>query len=169
MFKFLYNIRSKMYNLYVNILNKIYNLGGEIMRKKIIALVLLGAMVLTGCGSKGFTGEKEGKVTDDKGNITMATVQFENGTPKSVDIDVKQADGSLKSEASKSGAYDMKNEPGLKWHEQADLLEQTLVENKFDLSKIEVNDEGKPDAISGVTITVTGYLEAVQAALDEAK
>ena len=139
------------------------------MKKKVIAVTLLAAMALTGCGSKGFTGEKVGKVEDSKGNTTMATVQFEDGKAKSVDIDVKQADGSMKSEASKSGAYDMKNEPGKKWHEQVDLLEETIVKDEFSLDKITCDDEGKPDAISGVTIKVNGYLDAVQDALDQAK
>ena len=119
---------------------------------------------------KGFTGEKVGKIEDSKGNVTMATVQFENGKAVAVDIDVKQADGSMKSEASKSGAYDMKNEPGKKWHEQADLLEEFIVANDFDLSKVTLtNDEGNTDAVSGVTIKVKGYLDAVQDALDQAK
>lgn len=140
------------------------------MKKKVIAVTLLAAMALTGCGSKGFTGEKVGKVEDSKGNTTMATVQFEDGKAKSVDIDVKQADGSMKSEASKSGAYDMKNEPGNKWHEQADLLEEFIVANDFDLSKVTLtNDEGNTDAVSGVTIKVKGYLDAVEDALKQAK
>lgn len=140
------------------------------MKKKVIAVTLLAAMALTGCGSKGFTGEKVGKVEDSKGNTTMATVQFEDGKAKAVDIDVKQADGSMKSEASKSGAYDMKNEPGKKWHEQADLLEEFIVANDFDLSKVTLtNDEGNTDAVSGVTIKVKGYLDAVEDALKQAK
>ena len=140
------------------------------MKKKVIAVTLLAAMALTGCGSKGFTGEKVGKIEDSKGNVTMATVQFENGKAVAVDIDVKQADGSMKSEASKSGAYDMKNEPGKKWHEQADLLEEFIVANDFDLSKVTLtNDEGNTDAVSGVTIKVKGYLDAVEDALKQAK
>lgn len=140
------------------------------MKKRVIATALLAAMALTGCGSKGFTGEKVGKIEDSKGNATIATVQFEEGKPVSVDIDVKQADGTMKSELSKSGEYDMKNEPGKKWHEQADLLEEAIVANDFDLSKITLsNEEGNTDAVSGVTIKVKGYLEAVEAALDQAK
>lgn len=140
------------------------------MKKRIIACSLLAAMALTGCGAKGFTGEKIGEIEDAKGNVTIATVAFENGTPKSVNIDVKQADGSMKSEASMSGAYDMKNEPGKKWHEQADLVEEFIVANNFDLSKVTLtNEAGNTDAISGVTIKVGDYLEAVEAALEQAK
>ena len=139
------------------------------MKKKVIAVTLLADMALTGCGSKGFTGEKVGKVKDEFGGTTIATVKFEEGKPVSVDIDTEQEDGSMKSEASKSGAYDMKNEPGKKWHEQVDLLEETIVKDEFSLDKITCDDEGKPDAISGVTIKVNGYLDAVQDALDQAK
>ncbi len=139
------------------------------MKKRVIAVGLLVAMALTGCGSKGFTGEKVGKVKDEFGGTTIATVKFEEGKPVSVDIDTEQEDGSMKSEASKSGAYDMKNEPGKKWHEQVDLLEETIVKDEFSLDKITCDDEGKTDAISGVTIKVNGYLDAVQDALDQAK
>ena len=137
------------------------------MKKRVIAAALLSAMVLTGCGSKGFTGEKTGEV-DSQGNKTIATVQFEEGTPVSVNIDVIQADGSSKVEASESGAYDMKNEPGKKWHEQVDLLEEAIVANNFELDKLNVT-EGKTDAVSGVSISVSEFLEATQAALDQAK
>ncbi|MBM6859414.1 hypothetical protein H9X78_02725, partial [Clostridium saudiense] len=99
---------------------------------------------------------------------TIATVQFEEGTPVSVNIDVIQADGSSKVEASESGAYDMKNEPGKKWHEQVDLLEEAIVANNFELDKLNVT-EGKTDAVSGVSISVSEFLEATQAALDQAK
>ena len=140
------------------------------MKKKVIAVVLLAAMALTGCGSKGFTGEKVGKVKDEFGGTTIATVKFEEGKPVSVDIDTEQEDGSMKSEASKSGAYDMKNEPGKKWHEQADLLEEFIVANDFDLSKVTLtNDEGNTDAVSGVTISVQEFVDAVQNALEQAK
>ena len=137
------------------------------MKKRVIAAALLSAMVLTGCGSKGFTGEKTGEV-DSQGNKTIATVQFEEGTPVSVNIDVIQADGSSKVEASESGAYDMKNEPGKKWHEQVDLLEEAIVANNFEFDKLNVT-EGKTDAVSGVSISVSEFLEATQAALDQAK
>lgn len=139
------------------------------MKKRVIATALLAAMALTGCGSKAFTGEKVGEVASAFGGKTIATVKFEEGKPVSVELDVKNDDGSLKSEASKSGEYDLKNEPGKKWHEQADLFEEALVENNFDISKIAVNEEGKTDAVSGVSIAVSEFLEATQAALDQVK
>ena len=63
----------------------------------------------------------------------------------------------------------MKND-GKKWHEQIDLLEEAIVENNFDLSKINITDEaGHTDAVSGVSIKVKGYVDAVQEALDQVK
>lgn len=139
------------------------------MKKKVIAVALLAAMALTGCGSKAFTGEKVGEVPASNGGKTVATVKFEEGKPVSVKLDFENEDGSTKSEGSKAGTYDMKNAPGKKWHEQAELVEKALVENEFDTSKITTDDAGKTDAVSGVTIGVKEFLDAVQNALEQAK
>ena len=128
------------------------------MKKKVIAVVLLASMTLTGCGSKAFTGEKVGEVPGGFGGTTKATVKFEEGKPVSVEIDNIGEDGSSKAEASESGAYDMNNAPGKKWHEQVNLLEEAIVSNEFELSKLNVT-EGKTDAVSGVTISVQEYVE----------
>lgn len=141
------------------------------LKRRVVAAAILGTMLLAGCGSKGFTGEKVGEVVDSKGeNTTMATVKFEDGKPVSVDIDVKQADGTMKYEASEAGTYDMNNAPGKKWHEQVDLLETFLVDNEFDTTKVTLtNDKGNTDAVTGVSIKVGDYLKAVDAALEQAK
>ncbi len=138
------------------------------MKKKVIAVVLLAAMALTGCGSKAFTGEKVGEVPGGFGGTTKATVKFEEGKPVSVELDNVEDNGSSKAEASEAGTYDMNNAPGKKWHEQIDLLEEAIVSNEFDLSKLNVTD-GKTDAVSGVTISVQEFVDAVQDALDQAK
>lgn len=157
------------------------------INKKLVALAAATMVVSTlfvGCGEKkadetagntstetsteGFTGVKTAEVAGEE-DTTIAEVTFENGTPVSVNIDVKNADGSMKSEASESGAYDMKND-GKKWHEQIDLLEEAIAENNFDLSKINITDEdGHTDAVSGVSIKVKSFVDAVQEALDQAK
>ncbi|WP_195469594.1 FMN-binding protein [Clostridium sp. D43t1_170807_H7] len=148
------------------------------INKKLVALAAATMVVGTlfvGCGEKqaeesseGFTGVKIAEIAGES-DTTIAEVTFENGTPVSVNIDTKNEDGSMKSEASASGAYDMKND-GKKWHEQIDLLEEAIVENNFDLSKINITDEdGHTDAVSGVSIKVKGYVDAVQEALDQVK
>ena len=154
------------------------------LNKKLVALfatAVLTTSLFVGCGEKkeetttettkteqGFTGVKTGEVAGEE-STTIAEVTFENGTPVSVNIDVKNADGSMKAEASAAGTYDMKNN-GKKWHEQVDLLEEAIVDNNFDLSKINLTDEdGHTDAVSGVSIKVGAFVEAVQNALDQAK
>ena len=153
------------------------------LNKKLVALAaatIIGTSLFVGCGAKeeaktetpateqGFTGTKTGEVKGEK-DTTVAEVTFENGTPVSVEIDSVDAEGGKKSELSASGAYDMKND-GMKWHEQIDALEAAIAENNFDLSKINLTDEdGHTDAVSGVSIKVKSYVEAVQNALDQAK
>lgn len=154
------------------------------LNKKLVALfatAVVTTSLFVGCGEKkeetskentkteqGFTGVKTGEVAGEE-NTTVAEVTFENGTPVSVSIDVKNADGTTKGGASAAGTYDMNNN-GKKWHEQVDLLEEALVNNNFDLSKITlIDDKGHTDAVSGVTIKVGTFIEAVQNALDQAK
>ncbi|WP_297712973.1 FMN-binding protein [Clostridium sp.] len=153
------------------------------INKKLVALAAATMVVSTlfvGCG--GNKAEEQSTEGSSQENTTVKTVEIpgeedttiveltlENGTPVSVNIDTKNADGSMKSEASVSGEYDMKND-GKKWHEQIDLLEEAIVENNFDLSKINItDDEGHTDAISGVSIKVKGFVDAVQEALDQVK
>lgn len=50
------------------------------------------------------------------------------------------------------------------WHEQADLVEAKLLETQ-DPNAIEYNDEGKTDSVSGVSVSVNGYVELVKKAL----
>lgn len=115
---------------------------------------------------KGFTGDVLGKVeTEEYTNVAVVT--FEEGKPVAVNIDTITEDGK-KSELSESGEYDM-GEGTTAWHEQVQSIESFIVENNFDLSKVTVSDEGKTDAVSGVSIAVPGYIEAVQVALDQVK
>jgi len=67
--------------------------------------------------------------------------------------------------------YDMRND-GLWWYEQVALLGEDIVENQgiidYDLVDGDFDEDGD-DVISGVTITVDGYLEAVGNALAQAE
>ena len=137
------------------------------IKKIILPALLVAALGLTACGSKGFTGTKTGEVAGDKGT-TIAEVTFEDGKATDVEIDVKNTDGTMKSEQSKDGSYDMGSEK--KWHEQIDLLEDFLKANDFDTTKVTLtNDAGNTDAVTGVTIKVGDYLKAVDNALEQAK
>ena len=54
------------------------------------------------------------------------------------------------------------------WHEQAEKVEEFLVE-KQDVSAIDVKDDGKTDTIAGVTMNVDGFVDLVKDALSKAK
>ena len=83
------------------------------INKKLVALAAATMVVGTlfvGCGEKkaeesseGFTGVKIAEIAGES-DTTIAEVTFENGNPVSVNIDTKNEDGSMKSEASASGA-----------------------------------------------------------------
>lgn len=76
----------------------------------------------------------------------------------------------MKKQAAADGKYVMKEGEEHHWGEQIELLEKFIAENDFDLSKVTLtNDDGNTDAVSGVTIKVGRYIEAVQAVLDSAE
>lgn len=68
---------------------------------------------------------------------------------------------------SSAGKYPMDSKQGA-WHVQATKAAQALVKIQ-DPAKIAVNSDGKTDAISGVSILVKEYLDAVNLALQGAK
>ncbi len=123
---------------------------------------------------EGFTGAKTGELdydpTGKKKDVIMTKVVYNHGKPVAVNLDVKQEDGSMKKQAAADGKYVMKEGEEHHWGEQIELLEKFIAENDFDLSKVTLtNDDGNTDAVSGVTIKVGRYIEAVQAVLDSAE
>jgi major membrane immunogen (membrane-anchored lipoprotein) len=78
-------------------------------------------------------------------------------------------EGQTKNEASEAGEYGMVANGGAQapWFEQADAAEAALLETQ-DPSAIPVDDEGSTDAISGVSITVSVFLELAAEALEGA-
>ena len=107
---------------------------------------------------------KETKIETENGT-NVIEITYSNGTPVDLNIDLIQADGSSKREASEAGTYDMGGE--LAWHEQMDLLEDFIVANNFDLGKVTLTDEdGHTDAVTGVSIKVGSYLPLIEQALE---
>ncbi|EOR27311.1 MULTISPECIES: hypothetical protein [Clostridium] len=122
----------------------------------------------------GFTGAKIAETPYDpsgaKKDMVVTKVVFNHGKPVAVNVDVKQEDGSMKKKASEEGKYVMKEGEAKHWHEQMALLEEFIVKNNFDLSKVKLtNDDGNTDAVSGVSIKVGTYVKAVQDVLDSVK
>lgn len=161
------------------------------MKRKLLAGLCVGMLTLSlvGCSSSedkkedegnkapveetaGFTGEKtaETKYDPEKPEMVVTTVKFEDGKPVDVNIDIREENGSMKSELSEKGEYVMKEGEEHAWHEQIDLLEKFIVENNFDLEKVTLSDDqGHTDAVSGVTIKVPSYVDGVKEVLDQVK
>ncbi|RCX13583.1 major membrane immunogen (membrane-anchored lipoprotein) [Fontibacillus phaseoli] len=78
--------------------------------------------------------------------------------------------GEDKKQNSIDGKYGMKANGGslAEWHEEAATAETYLVE-KQDPASLTFNEEGKTDAISGVTISLKSYFDLVTKALEQAK
>lgn len=154
------------------------------MKKNFLVTIItmLAAISMVACGQKKneeptvekFTGVKTVEVaydsTGSKKDVVVAEVEYKDGEAIGVDIDVKLEDGTMKSTLSKNGEYVMKEGEEFAWHQQVDMLEEAIVKNEFDLSKISLTDEdGHTDAVSGVSIKVNPYIEAVEQALKEVK
>lgn len=156
--------------------------------KKLLAAALVGTAVLVGCSPKEeapVTPEVETPVVEETeapeievietftgvatatspiegtNDVIKVDVTFEGGNPVDVAIDVELEDGTLKSELSKSGEYVM-TEEGLAWHEQIELMQDQLKANAFDIAAIELTEDGKTDAITGVSISVSDYVTVIE-------
>ncbi len=56
------------------------------------------------------------------------------------------------------------------WTEQIESLQDFIIENDFDLSKVILSDdEGHTDAVSGVSIKVPAFIASVEEALSQVK
>ena len=76
------------------------------------------------------------------------------------------ADGAKKSVMSENGEYTM-TEDGLTWKAQAEALAAALVENQ-NLNFLNVNEQGKTDAVAGVSISVGGFVNLAEQCMMEA-
>ncbi|MCE3198526.1 FMN-binding protein [Paenibacillus sonchi] len=99
---------------------------------------------------------------------TYALLTVEGGKITKADwnaFNIKTA-GDLKKKVSEDGKYGLVEKGGAQaeWHEQAAKAEAYLIE-KQDPAAIAVNAEGKTDAISGVSVHVSDFVGAAQAAL----
>lgn len=109
----------------------------------------------------------EGSLDEQSGWREVIALQVEGG--KIVEVNwnaINKNGGSDKKVLSQSGEYGMKakGNAAAEWHEQAETLEKFLIE-KQDLAAIVVNIEGKTDAVSGVSVTASGFVQLADAAL----
>lgn len=110
----------------------------------------------------------EAELTDDTTWQYIVALTVEGGKITDVNWNALHVEGGLdKKEYSKRGLYGMVAKAGAQaeWHEQAEKAEQFLIE-KQDPAAFAVNDNGKTDAVSGVSITVSDFVELVNKALE---
>lgn len=108
----------------------------------------------------------QGEMNEKSGWQYNVTLKVEGGKITDADWNATNIKaGPDKKTVSESGEYGMKaGGAQAEWHEQAEKAEQFLIE-KQDPAAITVNDEGKTDAISGVSISVNDFVELAQKAL----
>lgn len=102
---------------------------------------------------------------DDQGYIYTLGYFVKNGVILGAHADAYQmgkVDGEeaklFKSALSEEGKYDLGEEATAPYHEQLATVSQFIIDNQG-FGDIEVNDEGKTDAISGATVAVKAWVE----------
>lgn len=112
------------------------------------------------------TYEAKAEAADNNGFTDVVTMTVTDGKITEVNWDAVGADGSTKSVLSENGEYVM-TEDGFTWKEQAEALANALIENQS-LDFLQVNEQGKTDAVSGVSISVGGFISLAEKCMNEA-
>ncbi len=103
---------------------------------------------------------------EENGYTYEMTMVVEGGKITSIKYDGIDAEGKSKAQLSLDGEYVM-TEDGPTWSAQADSLAAFVIENQS-TAGITMDDKGKTDAVTGVSISVNGFVEFVNALIEEA-
>ncbi|MGL5258182.1 MAG: FMN-binding protein [Proteocatella sp.] len=107
---------------------------------------------------------------DEKGWTPTADVVIENNKITAITFDDVDASGMFKSKAVADGNYDMTvNGAKASWTDEIALFAAAIVDGSIDVNNVNLDTEGKTDAVSGCTISVSPYVELVKSALEQAK
>lgn len=112
------------------------------------------------------TYEAKTSAPDDSGFTDQVTLTVADGKITAVNWDAVMEDGTKKSVMSEKGEYTM-TEDGLTWKEQAEALAAALIENQS-LGFLTMDEQGKTDAVSGVSISVGGFIDLARQCLEQA-
>ena len=144
------------------------------MKKLFIAFLAVSCIFITGCGNKTLKeGTYKGTAIDNYGgeeNTASAEVKIDaEGKITSVYLDTTYK-GSTKKTLNDD--YGMKGHPyGSKigeWYEQVERLESAIVEHQG-TDFLALGEDGKTDAVSGCTISISALVEATNKAIAQAK
>lgn len=100
------------------------------------------------------------------GFLETVTIVVEDGKVSSLLYDSINDQGQGKRHLSSVGEYIM-TESNPIWEEQADLLAQYVIENQS-TKGLNLDDSGKTDAVSGVSITISSFVNLTEQALEKA-
>ena len=106
------------------------------------------------------------KEADDNGFIEQVEMKVVNGKITSVIWDCIKEDGTTKRKLADEGHYVM-TEEGLTWTEQADALAKMIIDNQS-MASLGMNEEGKTDAVAGVSIYIGGFSSLLEQCLEQA-
>lgn len=145
---------------------------------KIFLAVMVCVFLFAGCEKVNVGNYKEGtyfgSVVDNYGGAAVASAVVyvdSTGMIKSVFLDtVYSKDNTLTTKKTLGDAYNMKpaSEVGKEWYEQVNLIEAKVIENQ-NITFMTLNDDGKTDAIAGVTMKIDALYKALENALNQAK
>lgn len=122
--------------------------------------------VLEGAELSDGTYEAKTSEPDSNGFTEVVTLTVKDGAITEANWDAVTEDGSKKSVMSENGEYTM-TEDGLTWKAQAEALAEALIENQS-LSFLTTDAEGKTDAVTGVSISVNGFIDLATQCLEQA-
>lgn len=103
---------------------------------------------------------------EQDGYTDRMTMTVENGRIIEASWDEVDAQGVGKRHLSEIGEYQM-TEEGLTWSEQANALSAALAEHQ-NLEFLDYDEAGKTDAVSGVSISVNGFVHMAEECLKQA-
>ena len=118
-----------------------------------------------GVGSKITEEEFLSQFAGAKAPVYLPGMTLEEDTASAQAEDLELQDGTY-DELSENGQYVM-TEDGPTWAEQSKALGAALVENQ-NLDFLTTDNQGKTDAVSGVSISVGGFVKLAQQCIDQA-
>ena len=108
---------------------------------------------------------EEAEFSDGYKGIVEMTVK--NGAITELIWDMVDEEGNTKGQLSLEGKYLM-TEDGPIWKEQSEALAKYVIEHQS-IEGLTTNEEGKTDVVSGVSISINGFINLVEECLKQAK
>lgn len=144
---------------------------------KKLTIAALALVMLTACGSSTKTGTAE-KEIDNHGSTEKVTVEVTLEGDKVTEITIDETyNGQTTTKRTLGEDYGMKStsasigkiENGGEWYEQADYLQNYIIENGVDA--VELDESGYPtgDLTAGCTINLTNIMATINEAIENAE